>query len=46
MEFHHGAQAKESQMYETLFLEPLRDVYLKSTHTFCTRKNLCNRQHQ
>jgi len=33
MESHHGADAKKLQMYETLFLEPLRDVYLKSTHT-------------
>src|SRR5215203_257917 len=32
MEFHHGAEAKKLQMYEVLFLEPLRDVYLKSTH--------------
>jgi len=33
MQFHHGEEAKKLQMYETLFLEPLRDVYLKSTHT-------------
>ncbi len=33
MELHHGQQMKELQMYETLFLEPLRDVYLKSTHS-------------
>jgi putative ABC transport system permease protein len=33
MEAHHGQQMKELQMYETLYLEPLRDVYLKSTHT-------------
>jgi putative ABC transport system permease protein len=31
MEFHHGAQAKELQMQDYLSLEPLRDVYLKST---------------
>lgn len=33
MEKYHGQQMRELQMYETLFLEPLRDVYLKSTHT-------------
>ncbi len=33
MEAHHGKQMKELQMYESLYLEPLRDVYLKSTHT-------------
>jgi putative ABC transport system permease protein len=31
MEFHHGAEAKELQMQDYLSLEPLRDVYLKST---------------
>lgn len=31
MEFHHGAAAKELQMQDYLSLEPLRDVYLKST---------------
>ncbi len=33
MQKYHGQQMRELQMYETLFLEPLRDVYLKSTHT-------------
>jgi putative ABC transport system permease protein len=31
MEFHHGADARKSQMLESLSLEPLRDVYLQST---------------
>jgi putative ABC transport system permease protein len=31
MEFHHGEQAKELQMQDYLSLEPLRDVYLRST---------------
>jgi len=30
MERHDGRQMKELQMYYTLFLEPLRDIYLKS----------------
>jgi putative ABC transport system permease protein len=30
MERYHGKQARELQMFETLFLEPLRDVYLRS----------------
>ncbi|MEX6687056.1 ABC transporter permease [Danxiaibacter flavus] len=30
MEFHHGEESKKLQMFETLTLEPLRDVYLKS----------------
>jgi putative ABC transport system permease protein len=29
-ELHHGADAKKLQMQDYLFLEPLRDVYLKS----------------
>jgi putative ABC transport system permease protein len=33
MELHHGTEARELQMFETLFLEPLQDVYLKSSHT-------------
>ncbi|MCW3092850.1 MAG: transporter permease [Ferruginibacter sp.] len=32
MERHHGADARKSQMFETLFLEHLPDVYLKSKH--------------
>ena len=40
MEMHHGAQAKELQMFETLFLEPLQDVYLKSSHTGFTSSKL------
>lgn len=40
MELHHGAQAKELQMFETLFLEPLQDVYLKSSHTAYTPAKL------
>jgi putative ABC transport system permease protein len=39
MELHHGAEAKKLQMYETLFLEPLCDVYLKSKHTGFTSPN-------
>ncbi|HEY6900684.1 MAG TPA: ABC transporter permease, partial [Puia sp.] len=31
MELHNGAQMRKFQMYETLSLEPLRDIYLKST---------------
>jgi len=31
MEFHRGAEARKLQFFETLLLEPLRDVYLKST---------------
>jgi putative ABC transport system permease protein len=33
MEKHNGQQMREMQSYETFFLEPLRDVYLKSTRT-------------
>jgi putative ABC transport system permease protein len=40
MEMHHGAEAKEMQMFETLILEPLQDVYLKSTHTGYTSAKL------
>jgi putative ABC transport system permease protein len=40
MELHNGVQAKELQMSETLFLEPLQDVYLKSTHTAYTPAKL------
>jgi putative ABC transport system permease protein len=40
MELHHGAQAKELQMFETLVLEPLQDVYLKSKHTGYTSAKL------
>lgn len=31
LEKRNGKEMKESQMYATLFLEPLRDVYLRST---------------
>lgn len=30
MEFHHGEESRKLQMFETLTLEPLREVYLKS----------------
>lgn len=40
MESHHGEDAKKLQMYETLLLEPLKDVYLKSTHTGFTPTNI------
>lgn len=36
MERHHGEEAKKLQMYETLYLEPFRDVYLKTTYTSYT----------
>jgi len=31
MEFHRGAEARKLQLFETLLLEPLRAVYLRST---------------
>ncbi|HVX25657.1 MAG TPA: ABC transporter permease [Parafilimonas sp.] len=39
MERYHGEQARQLQMFETLYLEPLRDVYLKTTHTGFTDPN-------
>ena len=33
MEKYNGQQIRDMQSSETFFLEPLRDVYLKSTHT-------------
>jgi len=39
MERYHGEQAKQLQMFEALYLEPLRDVYLKTTHTGFTDSN-------
>ena len=40
MEAHHGAEAKKLQMYETLLLEPLPDVYLKTKHTGFTSPDI------
>jgi putative ABC transport system permease protein len=42
MERHHGAEAKKLDMYEKLFLEPLRDVYL---YRLYPSFNFHNRQH-
>lgn len=42
MEFHRGAEARQLQMFETLLLEPLRDVYLKSTRDGFITGNIRN----
>jgi len=42
MEFHHGAEARKLQMFESLSLEPLRDVYLKSTRDGFVTGNINN----
>ena len=42
MERHDGRQMKELQMYYTLFLEPLRDVYLKSKRGGMVEGNINN----
>ncbi|MFT4152869.1 ABC transporter permease [Parafilimonas sp.] len=36
MDKYHGEDAGKRQMLETLYIEPLHDVYLKSTHTAFT----------
>jgi putative ABC transport system permease protein len=42
MKRHHGADADKLQMWETLSLEPLRDVYLKSTRDGFVQGNIHN----
>ncbi|MDO6430169.1 ABC transporter permease [Flavitalea sp. BT771] len=42
MEFHHGADARKSQMSETLLLEPLMDVYLRSPRDGFVTGNIQN----
>jgi len=42
MKRHHGAEADRLQMWETLSLEPLRDVYLKSTRDGFVQGNIHN----
>jgi putative ABC transport system permease protein len=42
MQRHHGAEADKLQMWETLSLEPLRDVYLKSTRDGFIQGNIHN----
>ena len=42
MERHDGRQMKELQMFYTLFLEPLRDVYLKSKRGGMIEGNINN----
>ena len=42
MQRHHGAEADKLQMWETLLLEPLRDVYLKSTRDGFVQGNIHN----
>lgn len=42
MERRNGAEAKAHQMYQTLFLEPLKDVYLRSTRDGSKTGNINN----
>jgi len=42
MQRHDGAEADKLQMWETLSLEPLRDVYLKSTRDGFVQGNIHN----
>ena len=42
MEFHHGEESRKLQMFESLSLEPLRDVYLKSTRDGYVQGNISN----
>ncbi len=42
MERRNGAKAKESQMFASLFLEPLKDVYLHSTRNGSKTGNITN----
>jgi putative ABC transport system permease protein len=42
LERRNGDEMKKSQMYATLFLEPLRDVYLRSTRNGSKNGNITN----
>lgn len=42
LEKRNGKEMKQSQMYATLFLEPLRDVYLRSTRNGSNTGNINN----
>lgn len=42
LERRNGTEMKKSQMYPTLFLEPLRDVYLRSTRDGSKTGNITN----
>lgn len=42
LEKRNGTEMKKSQMYPTLFLEPLRDVYLRSTRNDSKSGNINN----
>lgn len=42
LERRNGAAMKKAQMYPTLMLEPLRDVYLHSTRDGQTKENMTN----
>ncbi len=42
LERRNGTEMKEIQMYPTLFLEPLRDVYLRSTRNGSKTGNITN----
>ncbi len=42
LEKRNGTEMKKSQMYPTLFLEPLRDVYLRSTRDGSKTGNITN----
>ena len=42
LEKRNGTEMKQSQMYPTLFLEPLRDVYLRSTRDGSNTGNISN----
>lgn len=42
LEARNGEEMKRSQMYPTLFLEPLRDVYLRSTRNGSKTGNITN----
>ena len=42
LEKRNGTNMKQSQMYPTLFLEPLRDVYLRSTRIGSKTGNITN----
>jgi putative ABC transport system permease protein len=42
LERRNGSEMKKSQMYATLFLEPLKDVYLRSTRNGSKTGNITN----
>ncbi len=42
LERRNGKEMKQSQMYATLFLEPLKDVYLRSTRNGDSKGNITN----